>query len=589
MSSPAATSPSASPPPDHASAPPPAEPGAVAGRTGSRLVLALTAGATFVAFLDTTVVNVAFPDLASSFPADKVSDLSWVVSGYAVLFAALLTAAGRIADAVGRRRVFLASLAVFTAASALCAAAPDLPLLIAARAVQGAAAAGMIPAALGLLLASTPPAGLAVAIGAWGAAGSMATAAGPALGGVLVNAFGWRSVFLVNLPAGLILLAAGIRSLPERTGGERRLPDPFGTAAVTGGIALLVLGLTKGSDWGWHSAATLATTTAGAALAGAAVRRSATASASASAQKPQTPESVREQAAGEPAAADGQAAGPQSAEPRTAEAQTAEVQTAATQPVRTQAAGSQVGGTQPVRKRVVRTRVVRRRNVRTREVRGRSARERWAPAVETGLFGNRAFAVASGSAAFTGAALFAWLLSSPLFLTSVWHYSVLKAGFAVTPGAVTSAVAAVAVGRRARPGQLPAVVAVSMAAFAAVMVWMYVRLGGGANFLALWLPVGLVGGAAFGAALTALSTAAARALPPHRFASGVGMTTTARQLGGALGVAATGAILAAHPAGGPAPFREVCLACALLAAAAGAVALATYRTRTPTRTEESRS
>jgi EmrB/QacA subfamily drug resistance transporter len=449
------------------------------GAVRSGLVLLLTAGATFVAFLDTTVVNVAFPDLAGSFPSDGVSDLSWVVSSYAVLFAALLTPLGRLADALGRRRVFLTALTVFTAASAACASAPNLPWLIAARAVQGAAAAGMIPAALGLLLAATPPSGLAAAIGAWGAAGSLATAAGPALGGVLVDAFGWRSVFLVNVPAGVALIAAGLRGLREPTGERRGSPDPLGTVAFTAGIALLVLGLTKGSDWGWTSAPTLGTSAGGLALAAAALRRS----------------------SGHPA-----------------------------------------------------------------------------PAVETGLLRNRAFASASAAAACTGAALFAWLLSSPLFLTTVWHYSVLKAGFAVTPGALTSAMAAVAVGRLARPHHLPLVVGGSMAAFALVSGWMFLRLGAHPRFLALWLPTGLAGGAAFGAALTALSTAAAASLPPRRFASGVGMTTTARQLGGALGVAATGAILAAHGTGGPQAFRDVYLACALPAAAAAAVGVAMTRT-----------
>jgi EmrB/QacA subfamily drug resistance transporter len=471
MSSPASTS----------SAPPAPGPTSSARGTEPRpgVVLLLSAGATFIAFLDTTVVNVAFPDLARSFPADRVSDLSWVVSSYAVLFAALLTPAGRIADAFGRKRLFLSSLAGFTVTSALCACAPNLPWLITARALQGATAAGMIPAALGLLLATTPPQRLPAAIGAWGAAGSMATAAGPALGGVLVDAFGWRAVFLVNVPVGAALVLAGIRGLPERTGTHRRLPDPLGTAAVTAGIAVLVLGLTKGSDWGWAEPATVSLVAGGAALIALAVLRS-----------------VRHDA----------------------------------------------------------------------------------PAVETALFRNRTFAVASAAAAFTGAALFGWLLSSPLFLTSVWHYSVLKAGFAVTPGALTSAVAAVAVGRKARPHQLPAVVGVSMAAFAGVGVWGYLSLGTDTRFLTLWLPMGLVGGAAFGAALTALSTAAARALPPPQFASGVGMTTTARQLGGALGVAATASVIAAHGVAGPQAYRDVFLVCGMLAALAALVGLAMART-----------
>ena len=459
---------------------PPAARGAEA-RPG--LVLLLTAGATFVAFLDTTVVNVAFPDLATSFPGDRVSDLSWVVSSYAVLFAALLTPAGRIADAFGRKRVFLLSLAAFTASSALCAAAPDLPWLITGRALQGAAAAGMIPAALGLLLSTTPPARLPAAIGAWGAAGSMASAAGPALGGVLVDAFGWRSVFVINLPIGVALLAVGIRGLPERTGAERRLPDPLGTFSITAGIALLVLGLTKGSDWGWDAADTIGTITGGALLIAVALIRS-----------------------------------------------------------------------------------------------SRHA----APAIETSLFGNRVFAVASAAAAFAGASLFAWMLSGPLFLTTVWHYSVLKAGLALTPGALASAVAAVLVGRRARPNHLSGVVAASMAAFAAVSVWTYAELGTDTRFLALWLPMGLVGGAAFGATLTALSTAAATSLAPRQFASGVGMTTTARQLGGALGVAATASVIAAHGVGGAQAFRDVYLVCAGLAAAAAAVGLGLGRARSRT-------
>lgn len=442
-------------------------------------VLLLSAGATFVAFLDTTVVNVAFPDLARSFPAAGVSDLSWVVSSYAVLFAALLTPAGRIADALGRKKVFLLSLAAFTAASALCAAAPGLPWLIAARALQGAAAAGMIPAALGLVLATTPPAGLAAAIGAWGAAGSMASAVGPALGGVLVDAFGWRSVFLINVPVGALLVVAGMRGLPERTGTQRRLPDPLGTLSVILGIGALVLGLTKGSDWGWGAASTVATTAGGLGLIGVALVRSA---------------------------------------------------------------------------------------------------HQETPAIETGLFRNRTFAVASGASAFAGAALFAWLLSSPLFLTAEWHYSVLKAGFAVTPGAFTSAIAAVVVGRRAKPRQLPAVVAVSMASFAAVSFWTWAQLGTETRFLALWLPMGLVGGAAFGATLTALSTAAATSLPPQQFASGVGMSTTARQLGGALGVAATASVIAAHGLGGATAFREVFLICAVLALVAAAIGMSLTRT-----------
>ncbi|CAG7657307.1 membrane hypothetical protein [Actinacidiphila bryophytorum] len=121
-------------------------------------------------------------------------------------------------------------------------------------------------------------------------------------------------------------------------------------------------------------------------------------------------------------------------------------------------------------------------------------------------------------------------------------------------------------------------VGVSMAAFAAVSVWAFADLGSDTRFLSLWLPMGLIGGASFGAALTALSTAAARSLPPQQFASGVGMTTTARQLGGSLGVAATASVLAAHGVAGPQAYRDVFLTCGLVAAVAALAGLAMART-----------
>src|SRR3954447_26039543 len=157
-------------------------------------ILMLTSGATFMAFLDTTVVNIAFPALHESFPDTSLTNLSWIVSGFGVAFAALLTPAGRLADTIGRRQVFLASVTLFTIASVLCAAAPNFDTLLVARVVQGIGGAGMIPSALGLVLAEMPPARRVEAVGIWGAAGSMAAAAGPSLGGVLIDATNWRSV-----------------------------------------------------------------------------------------------------------------------------------------------------------------------------------------------------------------------------------------------------------------------------------------------------------------------------------------------------------------------------------------------------------
>src|SRR5829696_9114259 len=163
--------------------------------TGSKAALATASAATFLAFLDATVVNVAFPDLAADFERASLTSLSWTVSGYALAFAALLAPSGRIADLAGRRAVFVGGVATFGLASALAMLAPSIGWLITARVLQGAGAAAMVPAALGIVLATAAPDRRMAAIGAWGAAGSLAAAAGPTLGGILVDALGWRAVF----------------------------------------------------------------------------------------------------------------------------------------------------------------------------------------------------------------------------------------------------------------------------------------------------------------------------------------------------------------------------------------------------------
>ncbi|MFL5884985.1 MAG: MFS transporter, partial [Thermoleophilaceae bacterium] len=229
--------------------------------------------ATFLDFLDVTVVNIAFPSLQRHFPHATLSELSWVVTGYAVVFAALLTPAGRVADIVGRKRVFLSGVAGFALASLASATAPSVPVLIAARAIQGGAAAVTIPAALGLVLATTAPERRTMAIGMWGAAASISAIVGPTLGGLLVEAWDWRAVFLINVPIGIATVIAGIRVLPEVREGGDRLPDLPGTAVLATSLGLLVVGVTKGSAWGWSSAATIGSVGGGLVLLAASVRR----------------------------------------------------------------------------------------------------------------------------------------------------------------------------------------------------------------------------------------------------------------------------------------------------------------------------
>lgn len=225
-------------------------------RGRERLVLPVAAGAAFLALLDTTVANLAVADVRGDFAGASVGGATWIITVYAVTFAALLAPAGRLADIVGRRTLMLAGVGAFTAMSLACTVAPSLGLLLAARALQGAAAAAMIPASLALVLADLPPARRTAAIGAWSAAGALAAAAGPALGGVLVDSFGWRSLFLVNVPVGLAI-AVGATRIPRATAGGGRLPDVAGVVLLGVGVGGLALGIAQGPDWGWGAPASV--------------------------------------------------------------------------------------------------------------------------------------------------------------------------------------------------------------------------------------------------------------------------------------------------------------------------------------------
>lgn len=241
---------------------------------GHKAVVAIACMGAFLAFLDATIVNIAFPDISSSFSGSGRDLLSWVLDGYFVVIAALLVPAGGLADRFGHKRVFLAGIATFTGASLLCAVAPSLELLIAFRVVQGVGAAMIAPTSLALVLDSFPPERRAAGVGLWGAAAAAAAAIGPTLGGALVELSDWRLVFLVNLPLGAAILFAGRRLLPARPPADSRLPDLPGALLLALGLAAVTLGIVEGNDWGWASAATLGCFAATAALLGAVVYRS---------------------------------------------------------------------------------------------------------------------------------------------------------------------------------------------------------------------------------------------------------------------------------------------------------------------------
>lgn len=211
----------------------------------------------FLVILDVTVVNVAIPAIGTGLHAG-VTALQWVVDGYTVAFAALLLFCGGLSDRLGGKRVFLAGLVVFTLASAGCGLAPDAAALIAARLVQGIGAALMVPASLALLRHAYPErAARARAFGAWGMVAGTAAAAGPVLGGVMVSAVGWRSVFFVNLPFGILgyVLTSRYVPTPQPSSTQRtklHLDLPAQTAGAVC-LAALTAALIESGPFGWLS------------------------------------------------------------------------------------------------------------------------------------------------------------------------------------------------------------------------------------------------------------------------------------------------------------------------------------------------
>ena len=216
-------------------------------------ILIITCVGFFMVLLDTSIVNVALPTIQTDFHA-SLADLQWMVDAYTLPFAALLLTAGSLGDRFGRKRLFLIGLIGFTLGSALCALAPNLQLLIAGRALQGAGGAALSPGSLSLLVAAfTDHKERTQALGIWSGISGLALAAGPVVGGVLIRVSNWPAIFFVNLPIGALVFIFGWRILAESRNPHARRLDLPGQVLAIAGLASLTYALIEGESAGWTS------------------------------------------------------------------------------------------------------------------------------------------------------------------------------------------------------------------------------------------------------------------------------------------------------------------------------------------------
>jgi MFS family permease len=202
--------------------------------------------------LNLSVMNVAVADLRTSFPEARFALIGWVVSAYTIVFGAVLVPAGRLADLLGRRSVFVTGLAVFAVGSLIAGTAPALWVLIAGRAVQGIGAACVTPSSMALLLDATPVAHRAAATSFFSGVSSIGAASGPSLGALAVDASGWRIAFFLGLPVLAVSYALGRRSLPASVPvRDAALPDLVGALIVVVAMTGLSFGIVQGREWGW--------------------------------------------------------------------------------------------------------------------------------------------------------------------------------------------------------------------------------------------------------------------------------------------------------------------------------------------------
>ena len=392
-----------------------------------------------MAFIDASSVNIAIPNIAHDFTGSHLSNVSWVLNAYSIVFAAFLVPGGQLADLLGRRRAFSFSLLAFSLCSALCAVAPSLNALIAARVLEAAAAALLVPSSLAIALDAHQADERVHAVALWSAVAAVAAGIGPPLGALLITASSWRLVFLINVPVGVVAFVLSRRVLVEsRTPGRRRLPDLFGGLILTVAIGALVLAVVKGEEWGWQN-------------------------------------------------------------PRVLGAFALSALSLAYFWLRT-------------------------------------TRQR-TPVVDPALLRIHDFVLSNTATGLIATGFFAYTLCNVLFLTGVWHYSILNAGLALTPEPLIALALAVPTIRLVRRFDHRPVLVLGALVWAGGMAYLAFVLGPDPDFLGGWLPGMAILGLGAGLTFPTLSGVAVDSVPGPRFAVASSLNSVATQLGAALGVA----------------------------------------------------
>ena len=220
-------------------------------------VLAISSVAIFLVSLDVSILNVAFRSIVEEYGVEKRTLLTWCFSGYNIAYAAALLTSSRIADRIGRKRVFITGTLVFVVGSLICALSTSAEMLVAARLIQAIGGALLTPASLSLVLPEFPVEKRSAAIGIWGAVGGIAAAVGPTVGGILVDTLSWHWVFGINIPIGLLAVGLSIKHLSETPKQVTGSPDVIGALLSMGGVGFVVLAIVEGERWGWTTVGTI--------------------------------------------------------------------------------------------------------------------------------------------------------------------------------------------------------------------------------------------------------------------------------------------------------------------------------------------